>query len=105
MPPPDRPPPAGPPLALSIDPEALRPLLRELVAEALAQLQQHQAALGDRLAWSEPEAARLLGLNPHQLRDERRRGRIAASEIVGGRIRYTRADLLAYLAAGRVNDA
>jgi hypothetical protein len=59
---------------------------------------------GSRRAWQpfiEEEAARLLGLELHVLRDERRRGRIATSQIVGRRIRYTQADLLNYLAARR----
>jgi hypothetical protein len=42
-----------------------------------------------------------LGLHVHQLRDERRRGRIQASQIVGRRIRYLRADLERYLAERR----
>ena len=88
-------------LLLPVSAEALRPLLRELVAEAVAQLQAHQAAAGDKVASSEAEAARLLGVNEHVLRDERLRGRIAASQIVGRRIRYTRQDLLDYLMARR----
>jgi hypothetical protein len=86
---------------LSIDAEALRPLVRAVVAEVLAQVEGARASLPDRLAFSEPEAARLLGLAPHQLRDERQRGRITASQVVGRRIRYTRADLEQYLAARR----
>jgi hypothetical protein len=35
------------------------------------------------------------------LRDERRRGRIAASQVVGRRIRYKREDRTAYLAERR----
>ena len=91
--------PAG--VALSIDAETLRPLIAAVVAETLAALDVDRAKLGDRLAYSEPEAARLLGLNTHQLRDERLRGRIAASAIVGKRIRYQRSDLLAYLSERR----
>ncbi len=88
-------------LHLSLDADMLRPLIRAVVAEVLAALEEDRSRLGDRLAYSEPEAARLLGLETHQLRDERLRGRIAASQIVGRRIRYTREDLLGYLAARR----
>jgi hypothetical protein len=95
--------PAGPPLSLNIDPAALRPLIAAVVQQVLEALEKERAQVGDRLAYSEPEAARLLGLHPHQLRDERLRGRIGASQIVGKRIRYSRQDLLDYLAAGRVN--
>jgi hypothetical protein len=92
-------PPAG--LHLQLPPALLRPLIAEVVREVLAALEADRATLPDKLAYSEAEAARLLSLNPHQLRDERLRGRIAASAIVGGRIRYTRANLLDYLAARR----
>jgi hypothetical protein len=94
-------PPPG--LSLQLDTEVLEPVIRKIVAEVLAATEEKNARLGDRLAYSEQEAARLLGLNPHQLRDERLRGRIAASTIVGRRVRYTRDDLLQYLAASRTN--
>ncbi len=85
-------------LNLSIPPEALKPLVRDIVAEAIAQMEAARAAVPDgKLAYSEPEAAALLGLRVHQLRDERRRGRIQASVIVGRRVRYQRDDLLTYL--------
>jgi excisionase family DNA binding protein len=90
---------------LSIDPQFLLPLIRQVATEAVTALQEEHVRLGDKLAYSEQEAARLLGLNYHQLRDERRRGKISASVVVGRRIRYTRADLQAYLAARRVNQA
>jgi hypothetical protein len=41
-------------------------------------------------------------MEQHQLRDERLRGRIGASQIVGRRWRYTRDDLLRYLQSRRV---
>jgi hypothetical protein len=91
-------------LHLSVDPAALRPLVQAVVAEVVAALEKDRARIGDRLAYSEQEAARLLGLEPHVLRDERLRGRISASQVVGRRIRYTRDDLLAYLAARRTNN-
>src|SRR5262245_10680396 len=81
----------GAPFALALDPEALRPLIAEIVAQVLAQLDADRAKVsGDRLAYSEAEAATLLGLKEHVLRDERRRGQIGASSIAGRRIRYTR---------------
>jgi hypothetical protein len=86
---------------LQVDPEELRPIVAAVVAEVLAQLKDDQAALDGKLAYSEQEAAALLGLAPHQLRDERLRGRIAASSIVGRRIRYLRGDLVGYLMARR----
>jgi hypothetical protein len=90
-----------PPLALALDPDALRPLIAAVVSETLAQLERARSGDAARMAFSEPEAARLLGLQPHQLRDERLRGRIAASQVVGRRIRYLRSDLEDYLMARR----
>ena len=89
------------PLSLHLDPEALRPLVRVVVAEVAAQLDADRAQVGGRLCYSEAEAAALLGVGEHVLRDERRRGRIKASQIVGRRVRYLKDDLLAYLASRR----
>ncbi|HMF15751.1 MAG TPA: helix-turn-helix domain-containing protein [Gemmataceae bacterium] len=91
-------------LALHLDPEALAPIIRAVVTQTLAHLDADRQRLPEngRLAFSEEEAARMLGLEPHQLRDERRRGRIGGSSIVGRRIRYTRKDLLDYLAGRRI---
>ena len=86
---------------LSVPIEALRPLLKQIVNEVLAEMEASRAQTDGKLAYTEDEAARLLGLESHQLRDERRRGRIAASQIVGRRIRYTRQDLIDYLLARR----
>ena len=93
-----------PGLFLHFDPEVLAPIIQAVVRETLTQLEGERQRLPEngRLAYSEEEAARMLGLESHQLRDERRRGRIAASSIVGRRVRYTRDDLLAYLAQRRI---
>jgi hypothetical protein len=88
---------------INLDPETLRPLVAEVVRQVLEQLDADRAKLdGPRLAYSEEEAARLLGLEPHCLRDERRRGRITASQIVGRRVRYIREDLVGYLQRRRI---
>lgn len=79
----------------------LRPLIEAVVVETVAQLADDESKFGSVLAFDEPTAARMLSLEPHQLRDERLRGRITASQIVGRRIRYVREDLLAYLARHR----
>lgn len=54
----------------------------------------------NRLAYSEPESASLLGVQPHVLRDARLRGEIIATRV-GGRLAYTRDDLLSYLEEGK----
>ncbi len=91
-------------VSIALEPEALEPLIRRVVEETLARVEEARAGLDGRLAYSEEEAARLLGLEPHQLRDERRRGRIQASEVAGKRIRYVRQDLLDYLLARRWSE-
>ncbi len=88
-------------MQVMIDPAELAPIIAATVSEVMARIRDDEAALGDRLAFSEPVAARMLELEPHQLRDERLRGRIAASQIVGRRIRYLREDLIGYLARHR----
>ncbi len=90
---------------LEINPADLQPLIRQVVTEALAQLDADRARLDGKLAYSESEAAQLIGLEPWQLRDERRRGNIRASQIVGRRIRYLREDLVSYLLGRRWTKA
>jgi hypothetical protein len=92
-------------MQLQIDGAVLRPLIAEVVREVLAQLRKADAALPEgKLAFSEAEAARLLGLNPWQLRDERLRGKITAAKVVGRRVQYSREDLVAYLTGRRAGE-
>ena len=85
--------------AFQFDPESFRPLIEQAVQAAMLKMESARAVVADRLCYSEPEAAAMLGLEPHQLRDERLRGRIKASSIVCRRIRYTRQDLMEYLSS------
>ena len=85
-------------LTLQLDPKSLRPLVEAVVAEALARLENERDKLVGRLAYTEAEAAKLLSLRSHQLRDERRRGRIQASHGSGKLILYSPAQLAEYLA-------
>jgi len=81
-----------------IDQAALREFVASVVSETVAKLQADQSAAGETLAIDEAEAARLLGMKRHQLRDERLKGRIRASRVCGGkRILYSRDDLREYL--------
>ncbi|MBC7820024.1 MAG: hypothetical protein IAG10_24340 [Planctomycetaceae bacterium] len=89
-------------MQLSIDPAELAPVIEATVAATVARMRDDEANLGDALAFDEQTAARLLGLLAHQLRDERLRGRIGSTTVVGKRIRYLREDLLAYLRRHRV---
>jgi hypothetical protein len=92
-------------LQLAVEPALLEPLIRAVVEQTIARLDQAREVLPDKLAYSEAEAARLLSLHPHQLRDARLRGEIEASVGPGRRILYSRADLLAYLASRRWSPA
>ena len=83
-------------LQIQFDEGALRPLVRLAVAEALDRLEADRAKLHGRLAFTEPEAAVLLGVKPHVLRDCRRRGELQGAKV-GSKIVYTRADLLEFL--------
>ena len=86
---------------LSLDASDLRPIVKAVVEETLATIRDNAAILdGERLAFSEAEAASALGVRPHVLRDCRLRGEIIATKV-GGRLAYERAELLRYLASGR----
>ncbi|NQT36337.1 MAG: helix-turn-helix domain-containing protein [Planctomycetes bacterium] len=81
---------------LHFDPDDLRPIVEAVVAEVLDQVQADTAKLGDRLAFPEAEAAAIMGIPRHSLRDARLRGEIEASKI-GKRIIYSRETLVAFL--------
>jgi hypothetical protein len=79
----------------------LEPLVKQVVAEALRQVESDRAKLDGRISFTEPEAASLLGVKRHVLRDARLRGEVEASRI-GARVVYTRDALLAYIARNRL---
>lgn len=83
------------------DESALKPLIKSVVAEVLAEVEQLKKTSNDRLVYSEVEAASMLGLHRHQLRDIRQRGEISHTRLVGRRIGYTLSDLMAYQNRGR----
>lgn len=86
-------------MKIEIDPDDLAPVIEQAVAASIARLEGTRFGDADKLAFREPEAARLLSLESHQLRDERLRGRIKASMGPGGKILYTRQNLIDYLAS------
>ncbi|MCH7989380.1 MAG: helix-turn-helix domain-containing protein, partial [Planctomycetes bacterium] len=71
-------------------------LVETIVLEVMARIDKAD----DRLAFDEVEAVAMLGVTKTTLRDERLRGRVNAS-LVGRKVRYTRQDLLEYLAKRR----
>jgi len=83
-------------------PEAdLQPLVEAVVRQTVEQLQADSMLAGDgRIAVLETEAASLIGVKSHTLRDARLRGEITATKI-GGRIGYEISEIRAYLARNR----
>jgi hypothetical protein len=86
---------------LSFDPDDLRPLVQIVVAELLAELGPRLSKISDRFAFTQPEAAALLGVTPATLRDARLRGEIIGSKV-GKKIVYSREELAAFLTRQRV---
>ncbi len=84
-------------MKLDLDEAELQPIIVATVAATLDQLQADRQKLDGRLAYSEPEAAALLGLRPHVLRDCRLRGELDGRRV-GKRILYPRDELLRFLA-------
>lgn len=83
-------------MKLDLEAEDLRPLVEQVVAAVLDRLRAAEAQTGSRLGYREAEAAELLGLRPHQLRDARRRGEIRAAKV--GKVNvYPRGELLRLL--------
>lgn len=78
-----------------------QPVIVKTVEETLRQIQADETLVADRLAYPEKEAATLLGIKSHVLRDCRRRGEIAGS-LVGKRFLYERGELLQFLRNRRV---
>jgi hypothetical protein len=79
----------------------LDPLIEKIVSQVVARLEKQRQELDGQRVFTEVEAASFLKLEPRQLADERRRGRIVASKIVGKRIRYLESDLISYVAGRR----
>jgi hypothetical protein len=81
---------------ISFDEAILVPLIQRVIVATLDRLDRDRQSIGDRLAYSEAEAAALLGIQRHVLRDARLRGEIAGCRIGKG-IRYERDELLLFL--------
>lgn len=83
-------------MEIRLDPDELRPVVETVVAEMLARFERTNG----KVAYTEEEAAALIGVPATTLRDERLRGRVEAS-LVGRKVRYTRQQLLDYLTRRR----
>ena len=89
-------------LKIEFDRNDIRPLIELAVAEALDRMEEDRAKFNGRLAFTEPEAAVLLGVKPHVLRDCRRRGELQGAKV-GSRILYSRDDLVEFLERQKEN--
>ena len=87
-------------MRFEFDVDTLRPVIEQVVAQTVAKLDVDHSRFDDRIAYTESEAAALLGVQPHVLRDLRRMGGIEASRL-GKRIVYMRADLIEFLERNR----
>ena len=76
--------------------DELRPLIEQVVTETVNRLDAERVRLGGRLAYAEAEAAALIGVERHVLRDARLRQEIEGSKV-GKKIVYTRDQLLRFL--------
>lgn len=87
-------------LKLDLPADVLRPIVAAIVAEVLDQRAGDERRIPERLAYSEAEAAALLGVQRHVLRDARRRGELTGSRAGRG-IVYEPAELRRWLGASR----
>ena len=87
-------------MRIEIDAEELRPLVEQVAAELAARRASGETDKTGRLAFTEAEAASLLGVQRHVLRDARLRGELAGSRV-GRKILYERYELNAYLERNR----
>ena len=88
-------------MSITIDADELRPIIAEVVDQTLERIEAAQGKLPvGRLAYPEAEAAELLGVAPHKLRDCRLRGEVTASKV-GKSIVYQRDELVRFLSRQR----
>ena len=87
-------------MKFELEPAELRPIVELVVSEVMERVEADRARLDGRLAFTEQQAAALIGVQPHVLGDARRRGEIVGSRV-GKRILYERAQLLAFLQRNR----
>ena len=87
-------------MRIDLEPESLRPLIEMVVQQMLSEMGTIASKLDGRLSFPEAEAAELLGVERHVLRDARLRGEIEAAKV-GKRVVYTPMQLREYLGRQR----
>lgn len=88
-------------MKLEIDDSTLESLIERVVVTALARVEADQAKVDGRLAFTESEAAAVIGVRPHVLRDARRRGELQGVRV-GKRILIEREELNRFLVRQRL---
>ncbi len=83
-------------MKITLEPADLKPLVEQIVTETVERLADERAKMGGRLGFTEAEAAELIGVARHTLRDCRLRGEIEG-RLVGKKIVYSRDELLRFL--------
>lgn len=89
-------------MKVDFEDDDLTPLIERVVSRVLSQREAESEQVGHRLAYPEAEAAALLSMKPHVLRDARLRGEVVASRI-GKRVFYSRDALLKLLAKNQID--
>ena len=87
---------------IDFDPNDLRPIIEAVVQETLDRIEHNNGKLNGQLAYPEAQAAELLGIPRHSLRDARRRGEIESTRV-GKRILYTAAAIQELLEKNRIS--
>ncbi len=87
-------------MEITINDADVESLVTKVVAWVLAEREANDTKFGNRLAFTEPEAAALIGVQPNTLRDCRLRGELVGSKV-GKRIMYSREQLLALMERNR----
>lgn len=88
-------------MKITLEHDDLRPLIQQVITETIEALGRAESKVPDgRLAYTESEAAKLLGIAPHALRDCRYRREVKAS-FAGKRILYEREELIKFLARNK----
>jgi hypothetical protein len=88
-------------MKIEFKPTEWEPVIRQVITAVLDELRADEAKVDGRIGYTEPEAAALLGIERHALRDCRLRGEIEASKV-GKRIVYERHELMAFLRRQRI---
>jgi len=86
---------------IQIDQKQFANMIEKIIFDSFQKMEHAKISLGSRLSFTESEAAALLGVGRHALRDARLRGEVEASKV-GRRILYSRDQLLQLLQKNRI---